>query len=184
LKTYSQSSIFASFQIGLQKDSETLKPTLILWLIDRYYNFLLKCQSIICDPNPYVSNAHDSKILMCIELPIWVLLIFIHLSLVLVILSWAKWQLGLAFSTMRLCTFLRFWANNHFTTYAMEHMLILHTHFDPTLAQYESFQVISSAWGASFVPSISHPKPTIEIEMKKIINAHLIILSMWVFYKP
>jgi hypothetical protein len=46
-------------------------------------------------------------------------------------------------------------------------MLILHTHFDPTLAQYESFQVISSAQQASFVPSISRLKSTIEIEMKK-----------------
>jgi hypothetical protein len=57
-----------------------------------------------------MSSACDSKILMFIELPMCVLLISIHLSIVLVIdpPSWAKGQLGFAFSNMRLGTFLRF----------------------------------------------------------------------------
>jgi len=41
------------------------KPTPILWYICGYYNFLLKCQCIFCDP--YTSITHNSKNLMCIK---------------------------------------------------------------------------------------------------------------------
>jgi hypothetical protein len=68
--------------------------------------------------------------------------------------------------------------------YAKEHMLTLHTHFNPTLVQFESFWAILGVWRLSFALSIAPLELPIEIEMKKMISVHLALLSMWVLHNP
>jgi len=63
-------------------------------------------------------------------------------------------------------------------------MLNLHTHFNPTLTQFESFWAIFGCL-KNFISSFDLPfKPTTKIEKKMIIRLHLTLLLMQALHKP
>ncbi len=80
-----------------------------------------------------------------------------------VLVSQIEGWLGLTFLATRLCTFLRCWANNHFTTYVMEHMLALHTTLIPP---WPNLSPLKLYWVFEGFHLFFHPpaKLTIEIE--------------------